>query len=226
MKTLIQGFETTINRIHIAKQAYNRRVQLLAVSKTRPATMMRTIATLGQRDFGENYVQEALEKMSQLKDLPLVWHYIGHIQANKCRDISQHFSWVHTVASTKIAERLSRLRPDNLPPLNICIQVNISQEPQKSGCMPDEALILAQHLATLPRLRLRGLMAIPAPEQDFEKQRHSFAEVFSLSQTIQSQGINMDTLSMGMSNDLEAAIAEGATMVRIGTDIFGAREQR
>lgn len=197
-------------------------VTLLAVSKTQPVQAIREAHAAGLTRFGENYLQEALEKMSALQDLPLEWHFIGPIQSNKTRDIAQHFHWVHSVDRLKIATRLSEQRPDQLPPLNVCLQVNISGEASKSGCTPEEAPALAQAIAKLPRLRLRGLMAIPEPEQDLRAQRAIFAQVRELQQRLPVDGL--DTLSMGMSSDLEAAIAEGATLVRIGTALFGARQ--
>lgn len=198
-------------------------VQLLAVSKTRTASELRQAIAAGQRCFGENYLQEALEKQSQLANEQLEWHFIGPIQSNKTRDIAEHFDWVHSVDRLKIARRLSEQRPEQLPPLNICLQVNISGEASKSGCLPQEALELAQTISQLPRLRLRGLMAIPAASDDPQQQAAAFAAMQTLLQTLNQHGLALDTLSMGMSGDMEVAIAHGATLVRIGTDIFGPR---
>jgi pyridoxal phosphate enzyme (YggS family) len=184
-------------------------------------------AEVGQRAFGENYLQEALEKQQAVQalrpDLLLEWHFIGPIQSNKTRPVAEHFAWAHAVDREKIARRLSEQRPAYLPPLNVCLQVNVSGEASKSGVSPQDLPALAQTVATLPNLRLRGLMAIPEPADDFESQRKPFALLRGLQQDLASVGIVTDTLSMGMSADLAAAIAEGATMVRIGTAIFGKR---
>jgi len=201
-------------------------VRLLAVSKAFPATVIAEAARAGQRAFGENYVQEALAKMDELAnsaDRPLEWHFIGPIQSNKTRAIAQAFDWVQSVDRLKIAERLAEQRPANLPPLNVLLQVNVSGEASKAGVAPDQLSQLAAAVAHLPRLRLRGLMAIPAPETDVERQRLAFARTNKLFRQLRAEGLKVDVLSMGMSDDLEAAIAEGATMVRIGTAIFGAR---
>jgi len=198
-------------------------ITLLAVSKTFPASAVREAHEAGQRAFGENYLQEALDKMAALRDLPLEWHFIGPIQSNKTRDIAENFSWVHSVDRLKIAERLSAQRPPELPPLNICLQVNVSGEHSKSGVAPKEVMQLAQQIARLPHLKLRGLMAIPAPVQEFDEQRKPFAQLRELMQHLNAQGLQLDTLSMGMSQDLEAAILEGATIVRVGSAIFGKR---
>jgi pyridoxal phosphate enzyme (YggS family) len=198
-------------------------IALLAVSKTFPAASVREAYEAGQRAFGENYVQEALDKMTALRDLPLEWHFIGPIQANKTRAIAENFAWVHSVERLKIAERLSAQRPPDLPPLNVCIQVNVSGEESKSGASPEEAAQLAQQVARLPHLRLRGLMAIPAPAQELDAQRKPFAHLHRLMQHLRAQGLHLDTLSMGMSQDMKAAILEGATIVRVGSAIFGQR---
>lgn len=209
---------------------YNRNpedIQLLAVSKTRPATDVLTAYQGGQRCFGENYVQEAVEKIHALAHLSdIEWHYIGPIQSNKTRLLAENFAWVQSLDSLKHAQRLSDQRPDVLPPLNVCIQVNISDETQKSGVNLDVLSEFAQAVATLPRIKLRGLMAIPAPCDDFEQQRVPFRALYQAQQRLQQQGLTLDTLSMGMTNDMPAAIAEGATMVRIGTAIFGARTSK
>ncbi|MBN7797281.1 YggS family pyridoxal phosphate-dependent enzyme [Parahaliea mediterranea] len=196
-------------------------ITVLAVSKTRPAADIREAAALGLDQFGENYLQEALDKIEALRDLPLTWHFIGPIQSNKTRAIAGHFDWVHSVDRLKVARRLSEQRPDNLPPLQVCLQVNISGEDSKSGADLDALPELAAAVLELPRLTLRGLMAIPAATGDTAAQRAAFAR---LRKAMTALGMpQLDTLSMGMSGDLEAAIAEGATIVRVGTDIFGPR---
>lgn len=223
MSTIAENISTLAERIRSAAQAVQRdpaSVGLLAVSKTKPANDLREAYDAGLRDFGENYLQEALGKQAELSDLPLIWHFIGPIQSNKTRAIAEHFAWVHSVDRLKIAQRLSEQRPPELPPLNICIQVNVSGEASKSGCSPGDLPALAQAISALPNLKLRGLMAIPEPTDDRDEQNASFAAV----STLQAQlGLPLDTLSMGMSHDLEAAIAQGATWVRIGTALFGAR---
>ena len=199
-------------------------VALLAVSKTRPAADLRHLAAQGQRCFGENYLQEALEKITALADLELEWHFIGPLQSNKTRPIAEHFAWVHSVDRLKIARRLSEQRPAQLPPLQICLQVNISAEPSKSGVSLAELPALAAQVTALPRLQLRGLMAIPAPCEDPAQRHRPFRTLRQALEQLNGQGMALDTLSMGMSADLEAAIAEGATMVRIGTALFGPRQ--
>lgn len=198
-------------------------VTLLAVSKTKPIADIEKLASLGQRAFGENYVQEALEKIALHPELE--WHFIGPIQSNKTKPIAEHFAWVHSVDRLKIAQRLSQQRPDILPPLNILLEVNISQEANKAGFSETELIPVATEIAQLPNLHLRGLMAIPMAETDPHKQRQPFAKMHDLLTQLQAQlpQCSLDTLSMGMSGDLEAAIHEGSTLVRIGTDIFGAR---
>ncbi|OIQ82055.1 hypothetical protein GALL_361560 [mine drainage metagenome] len=211
-----------------AEQAAGRpagEVQLLAVSKTMPAAAIREAFAAGQLRFGENYVQEAVEKMAELADLPLEWHFIGPIQSNKTRPIAEHFDWVHGISRLKIAQRLNDARPDHLPPLQACIEINVSAESSKEGVAPAEVLQLARAIELLPRLRLRGLMAIPAPTRDIALQRQSFRMLRELLLSLNQQGLHLDTLSMGMSHDFPAAIAEGATIVRIGTAIFGARKK-
>lgn len=199
-------------------------VQLLAVSKTQAADRVRTAHSCGQRCFGENYLQEALAKMETLVDLPLEWHFIGPIQSNKTRDIASNFDWVHSVDRLKIAQRLSEQRPAARGPLNVLIQVNLSNEDSKSGCLLAELAALANAIAALPALRLRGLMAIPAPATSLTAQRLVFHQLTDARTRLQQAGHQACTeLSMGMSADFEAAIAEGATLVRIGSDIFGAR---
>ncbi len=198
-------------------------VTLLAVSKAFSAAVIRETYQAGQTVFGESYVQEALEKINQLRDLPLQWHFIGPIQTNKTRAIAENFSWVHSVDRLKIAERLSAQRPENLPHLQVCIQVNVSGEDSKSGVMPPQLAELAQRVSRLPRLSLRGLMTIPAPTNDLADQRILFSKLREMMQELNMQGFSLDTLSMGMSHDMEAALLEGATIVRIGTAIFGVR---
>jgi len=198
-------------------------VQLLAVSKTWPAANVREAVAAGQRAFGENYVQEAVDKAAQLAEPGLEWHFIGPLQSNKTRLVAENFAWVHSVDRLKIAERLAAQRPPGLAPLQVCIQVNVSGEASKSGCAPDQAAVLAHAVAALPRLSLRGLMTIPEPSEDSSLQRSRFALLRQLRDRLKAGGLALDTLSMGMSHDLEAAIMEGATLVRIGTAIFGER---
>ncbi len=236
MTTIGEGLQAVRARIVRAAQAAQRdpeAVRLLAVSKTQPAERVLEAWRLGQRGFGENYVQEAIDKMERLALLAgtdqvsnaIEWHLIGPLQSNKTRQVAERFAWVHTVDREKIARRLSEQRPAGLPPLNILLQVNISGEATKAGVAPDEAPALAQALATLPGLRLRGLMAIPEPTPDTTNQRARFAAVRVLFETIAASGLALDTLSMGMSADLDSAVAEGSTLVRIGTAIFGERNQ-
>ncbi|QLF94196.1 YggS family pyridoxal phosphate-dependent enzyme [Pseudomonas sp. ABC1] len=223
MSTIAKNIAKVVSRICDAAQVSAREaasVGLLAVSKTQPAHAVREAHEAGLNDFGENYLQEALDKQRLLDDLPLVWHFIGPIQSNKTRAIAEHFDWVHSVDRLKIAQRLSDQRPAHLPPLNICLQVNVSGEDSKSGCAPEEVAPLAAAVAQLPNLRLRGLMTIPAPSDDLAEQRAAFARLRHLLE----REDGLDTLSMGMSQDLESAIAEGATWVRIGTALFGARD--
>ena len=198
-------------------------LRLLAVSKTFDAAAVRALAACGQRAFGENYVQEALDKQTALQDLPLEWHFIGPIQSNKTRAIAAYFSWVHSVDRLKIAERLSAQRPPGLPPLQVCIEVNVSGEVTKGGVLPGELPALAEAVSTLPGVQLRGLMAIPAPTPDIPAQRAAFRQVREQFDALRVRGHALDTLSMGMSGDLEAAILEGATIVRVGTALFGER---
>jgi len=225
MSTIAENIAKLGERIREAAQASQRdlhSIGLLAVSKTKPADAIRQAHAAGVRDFGENYLQEALGKQAELSTLPLIWHFIGPIQSNKTKPIAEHFDWVHSVDRLKIAQRLSEQRPAHLPPLNICLQVNVSGEVSKSGCSPDELPALAAAVAQLPRLVLRGLMAIPEPTDDVAAQHKAFATVRALQESLGLPGL--DTLSMGMSHDLEAAVAEGATWVRIGTALFGARD--
>ncbi|MGN7741304.1 YggS family pyridoxal phosphate-dependent enzyme [Pseudomonas sp. 22526] len=224
MSTIADNIALVSARIRAAAQASQRdasSIRLLAVSKTKPAAALREAYAAGLRDFGENYLQEALGKQAELGDLPLSWHFIGPIQSNKTRAIAENFAWVHSVDRLKIAQRLSEQRPADLPPLNICIQVNVSGEASKSGCAPADLPALASAIGALPRLKLRGLMAIPEPTEDRAAQDAAFAAVRRLNESLD---LPTDTLSMGMSHDLEAAIAQGATWVRIGTALFGARD--
>lgn len=224
MSTIAENIAKVGERIRAAAQASGRdldHIGLLAVSKTKPAAAVREAYAAGIRDFGENYLQEALEKQAELSELPLIWHFIGPIQSNKTKPIAENFAWVHSVDRLKIAQRLSEQRPADLPPLNICLQVNVSAEDSKSGCAPTELAALAEAVSQLPNLRLRGLMAIPEPTDDVAAQRAAFARLRELRDGLP---LPLDTLSMGMSHDLDAAIAEGATWVRIGTALFGARD--
>ena len=213
-------------RLHSACHRTHRNsneVTLLAVSKTKSAADIRAAFAAEQRHFGENYLQEALEKQQQLVDLNIVWHFIGPIQSNKTRALAEHFQWVHSVDRLKIAKRLSEQRLKHLPALNICLQVNLDNEASKSGVALAELPELADAVAKLPHLKLRGLMAIPAPRSDVDEQQQSLERLQQALERLNQQGYKLDTLSMGMSGDLEAAVAAGSTMVRVGTDIFGAR---
>ncbi|MGI9221766.1 MAG: YggS family pyridoxal phosphate-dependent enzyme [Woeseiaceae bacterium] len=198
-------------------------VKLLAVSKKQPISAILEAADAGQRDFGENFVQEGLEKIAASGRNDLVWHFIGHLQTNKTRAVAAHFDWVHTVDRFKVAKRMSAQRPAEMGDLNICLQVNVENEPAKSGVHPDEVLSLAKSVVGLPNICLRGLMCLPANRADFERQREPFRRLRELSESLTSEGIAVDTLSMGMTGDYAAAIHEGSTIVRIGTAIFGAR---
>jgi pyridoxal phosphate enzyme (YggS family) len=216
----------TLTRIASAATRYGRgadSVGLVAISKGHPASAVRAVAAAGHRDFGENYLQEALPKLAELKDLDLTWHFTGQLQSNKTRAVAEHFAWVHTLDRERIAIRLSEQRPHYAPPLQVCIQVRLEPEPGKGGVEPSEVLDLAQRVRTLPRLQLRGLMCIPPPNEDFETQRACFERLTRCLAELNAHGMALDTLSMGMSGDLEAAIAAGATWVRIGTAIFGER---
>ncbi|BBP79955.1 YggS family pyridoxal phosphate enzyme [Pseudomonas sp. Ost2] len=224
MTTIADNIASVAARISAAALACGRDaadIHLLAVSKTKPAAAVREAHAAGLRDFGENYLQEALGKQAELTDLPLCWHFIGPIQSNKTRAIAEHFDWVHSVDRLKIAQRLSEQRPPELAPLNICIQVNVSGEASKSGCAPADLPALVAAIGSLPNLVLRGLMAIPEPTEERAAQDAAFATVRTLQDSLH---LPLDTLSMGMSHDLESAIAQGATWVRIGTALFGARD--
>jgi len=221
----LQDILTTIQSAQ-ATNSPGQPVQLVAVSKAQPASAIRDAYQAGQTVFGENYLQEALDKQAQLSDLNIEWHFIGPIQSNKTQPISQHFSWVHSVDRLKIAQRLNESRPEDLPPLQVCIQVNISNEDSKSGVLPDDLAALAAEIRKLPKLKLRGLMAIPAPTQDINQQIAQFKRVRQCYDALLAKGFTLDTLSIGMSDDYPAAIAQGATLVRIGSALFGARPAR
>lgn len=227
-RLLSDNIAKLLERVRLAaekSQRVTRDILVLAVSKNHPCEAIRAAYRQGLREFGESYLQEALAKITELEALPLVWHFIGPIQSNKTRAIAENFDWVHSVDRQKIARRLSDHRPGNLPDLQLCLQVNISGEASKSGVSLEELPQLVRDVTVLPRLRLRGLMAIPAPSDDPAKQREAFAEVRRALEKMRTIAPGMDTLSMGMSNDLEAAIAEGATILRIGTGIFGSRNR-
>ena len=209
-----------------ASSQFQKTVKLIAVSKAQPAVAIRDAYAAGQTIFGENYLQEALDKQAELTDLAIEWHFIGPIQSNKTQPISQNFAWVHSVDRLKIAQRLNDARPPQLPPLQVCIQVNVSNEDSKSGVLPAELAALATEIQKLPRLKLRGLMAIPAPTQDVNQQIAQFKLVRECYDALLAQGFVLDTLSMGMSDDYAAAISQGASFVRIGSALFGARPAR
>ena len=226
MTTISTQLQAVHARIFAACQAAGRdagEVTLLAVSKTFGAESIRQAFAAGQTAFGENYIQEAVQKITELHDLPIQWHCIGPIQSNKTRLVAEHFDWVHTVDRLKVAQRLSEQRPPHLAPLQVCLQVNVDGGDTKSGVRPEEVLALAQQVAALPRLRLRGLMSIPEPTPEFVAACALFASVRAVFYALNSQGLALDTLSMGMSADLEAAIHSGSTMVRVGSAIFGGR---
>lgn len=226
MTTIGTNLQAVHDRIRHAARSARRplsAIALIAVSKTWPADKIAEAHACGQNAFGESYVQEAVAKITRLAHLPLEWHFIGPIQSNKTRDIAEYFQWVHSVEREKIARRLNDARPAGLPPLNVCIQVNVSGQASKSGVAPGDELALARAVSALPQLRLRGLMAIPEPTPDAGLQRRRFARLRELKDGLAAAGLALDTLSMGMSDDLEAAILEGATMVRVGTAIFGQR---
>jgi hypothetical protein len=228
MSTIESNLQVVRARIAAAARVAGREsgaITLLVVSKAWAAEAVRAAHAAGQREFGENYVQEGMEKIAVLAALPLIWHFIGPIQSNKTRSIAEHFDWVHSVAREKIARRLAQARPERLGPLDICLQVNVSGEASKSGVAPELVRSLAEAVRTQPRLRLRGLMAVPEPSDDIELQRRRFRGLRVLLEQLNSAGFGLDTLSMGMSQDLEAAVMEGATIVRVGTAIFGERNQ-
>lgn len=223
IKTRFSSVKTSISQTESEFNLPLGSVQLLAVSKTWPASHLRELAALGQQDFGENYLQEALEKIDALRDLQLCWHFIGPIQSNKTRPIAEQFEWVHSVDRLKIAQRLSAQRPENLPDLNICIQINIDQETSKSGINASELMVLAEHISTLPKLALRGLMIIPAKVSSLAQHHDTFIRAKQLFDQLSAAFPQVDTLSMGMSADMAIAIQHGSNMVRIGSALFGQR---
>ena len=226
---LLSRLQETRTRIASAASKCGRSaadIALVAISKTQPAQAIRTLAEAGQREFGENYLQEALPKQAELKDLDLVWHFTGQLQSNKTRNVAEHFAWVHTLDRDRIAVRLNDQRPHYAPALQVCIQIRLEDEPGKGGIPPSEALDLARQVLELPRLKLRGLMCIPPPADAFDEQKAWFDKLAECKRQLVQAGIELDTLSMGMSHDLEAAIAAGATKVRVGTALFGEREAR
>ncbi len=229
MINIAENIEQIRQKIADYAEKYQRsagELTLLAVSKTHPAEAIQQAYACGQQDFGESYLQEAMDKMLALKDLDIHWHFIGAIQSNKTRDIARLFDWVHSVDRLKIAHRLSEQRPADLAPLNICLQVNISQETSKAGMSLVDLPGIAAEVSTLPHIKLRGLMAIPQETEDFSAQRDAFHKLYDALKILNQQGLELDTLSMGMTDDMEAAIAEGATIVRIGTAIFGYRPRK
>ena len=228
MSRIAENLAKISQRIHAAAVAADRKpetVRILAVSKTHSADKIREAYAAGLTCFGESYIQEAIPKITELSELPLEWHFIGPVQSNKTRSIAELFHWVQSVDRLKIATRLNEQRPQHLPALNVCVQVNISMESSKSGIVQQALVEFAQQLQELPRLKLKGLMAIPQKTTDEDQQRRMFAELRRLFDDLNQQGYQLDTLSMGMSNDLEAAVMEGSTMVRIGTGLFGMRNR-
>lgn len=223
MSPIAANLQAIRRRISEALQGDSRAVRLVAVSKSQPPEAIRAAFAAGARDFGENYVQDALQKIAALGDLDATWHFIGHLQANKAREVAEQFHWVHGIDRVRVAEALSRSRPEGLPPLEVCVQVNISGEGTKGGVAPQDVLALSREVSALPRLRLRGLMGMASLTGDVAAQRAQFAMLARLKDEIVAAGIALDTLSMGMSQDFEAALAEGSTLVRIGTAIFGER---
>jgi PLP dependent protein len=224
MESLEAAWRSVTARTNAA--AEGRPVRILAVSKTKPAELVRALAALGQRAFGENYVQEAIAKQLEIADPALEWHMIGPLQSNKCREVAENFAWLQTLDRPKLVDLLARHRPAALPPLNVLIQVNVDDEASKSGCRPDDIPALGELIAAQPRLRLRGLMAIPAPAPEVEVRRTAFAKMRDCFEALRSDHAQIDTLSMGMSDDFELAIREGATMVRVGSILFGTRDKR
>lgn len=224
MSSIAANVQAVRRRILAALGDESREVRVVAVSKQRPPEAIREALAAGCRDIGESYVQEALPKIAALAGTAVTWHYIGHLQTNKARDVAARFDWVHGVDRAKAAAALDRARPEGLAPLEVCVQVNISAEATKGGVTPAEALALCREVAAMPRLRLRGLMGMASPTQDAASQRAQFASLRRVFDEVRAGGIALDTLSMGMSDDFEAAVAEGSTMVRIGSAIFGARQ--
>lgn len=226
MNDIVENYSTVLNRIRLAEQKYHRQpysVSCLAVSKQFSVDSLRPLIDVGQRAFGENYLQEALPKISALRDKNVEWHFIGRIQSRKCQEIAEHFSWLHTLYREKEAEKLARARPTDMAPLQVCIQVAVAPEDKHAGLAPEAAYAFASKLTHYKTLQLRGLMVLPPNTSDFHQQRHYFKLVKTLGMQLISAGIHIDTFSMGMTNDLEAAVAEGTTLVRIGQGIFGAR---
>jgi pyridoxal phosphate enzyme (YggS family) len=225
MSPIAANLQAVQRRISLALQGDSRTVTVVAVSKSQPAQAIRAALSAGCRDFGESYLQDALPKLKALEDVALIWHFVGHVQGNKAAEIARRFDWVHGVDRAKVAAALSRARPGDRAPLNVCIQVNISGEGTKGGVAPEQASVLAREIEGLPGLRLRGLMGMASMTHDVMHQRAQFALLRRTRDILRGEGHALDTLSMGMSDDFEAAVAEGATMVRIGTAIFGAREK-
>jgi pyridoxal phosphate enzyme (YggS family) len=223
MSPIAANLQAVRRRISEVLQGDSRAITIVAVAKGQPAEAVRAAFAAGCHDFGESYVQEALPKIASLEDLGAAWHFIGHLQGNKARDVAQRFDWVHGVDRARIAAALAKARPAAAAPLNVCVQVNISGEATKGGVLPGEALALAREVAAIPRLRLRGLMGMAGAADDMAEQRRQFAQLRRVFDEARAAGLALDTLSMGMSQDFEAALAEGATMVRIGTAIFGQR---
>jgi len=226
MSPIAANLQAVRRRISETLQGDSRIVTLVAVSKSKGPELVRTAHQAGCRDFGESYLQEALPKLAALSDLPITWHYIGHLQTNKARDIAARFDWVHGVDRTRAAAALAKARPGSAPPLNVCVQVNISDEATKGGVPPGQALVLAREVAAMPRLKLRGLMGMASATQDAQERRRQFALLRETAERIRAAGIEMDTLSMGMSDDYTEALQEGANMIRIGTALFGERKTR
>ena len=226
MSPIAANLQVVKRRISEALQGDRRAPTLVAVSKTQPAAIIREAFAAGCREFGENYVQDAVPKIAELHDLPLTWHYIGALQGNKAKDVAMHFDWVHAIDRAKIAQALSRHRGADREPLQVCIQVNISGEATKGGVRADEAVVLAKEVSALPGLKLRGLMGMASATGDVAQQRREFAQLRGALEQLRAAGFDVDTLSMGMTQDFEAAIAEGSTMVRIGTAIFGERTRK
>jgi len=226
MSPIAANLQAVRRRISETLQGDSRIVTLVAVSKSQGPEVVRTAHQAGCRDFGESYLQEALPKLAALSDLPITWHYIGHLQTNKARDIAARFDWVHGVDRTRAAAALAKARPGSAPPLNVCVQVNISDEATKGGVPPGQALLLAREVAAMPRLKLRGLMGMASATKDAQERRRQFALLRETAERIRAAGIEMDTLSMGMSDDYTEALQEGANMIRIGTALFGERKTR
>jgi pyridoxal phosphate enzyme (YggS family) len=224
MSPIAANLQAVRRRISETLQGDSRAVTIVAVSKSQGPDAVRAAHAAGCRDFGESYVQEALPKIAALADMPATWHYIGHLQTNKARDIAARFDWVHGIDRARAAAALAKARPEGRAPLNVCVQVNISAEATKGGVAPDEALALAREVAAMPRLKLRGLMGMASATTDANERRRQFARLREAAEAIRAQGIALDTLSMGMSGDFEDALKEGANMVRIGTAIFGERK--